>query len=325
MSNIAYWDCHAGIAGDMCLGALVSAGVPIDYLNLVIDRLGLSQKVKIRSELVLRCGQEATKVHVELIPDDSMNPDREALPEESAPPEPDHSHDRAHEHTHKHSSDHDHEHTHDRSQDRDTSHDVHTHHRHLPEIETLIRQANLPLKVEFWSLRIFRCLAIAEGKVHGIAPEQVHFHEVGALDAIVDIVCTCAGLDWLGIDQLFCSALPTGGGFVKCEHGRMPVPAPAVLKLWELHQVPVFSNGIEKELVTPTGAAIAVSLCESFGKSPNLRIKKVGLGAGTRDLEIPNIVRLWIGEGEDSLSDVQERGEKHKDKKHKHKQDKKKS
>jgi uncharacterized protein (TIGR00299 family) protein len=149
--------------------------------------------------------------------------------------------------------------------------------------------------VEQWSLNAFRQLAIAEGKVHGIPPEQVHFHEVGALDAITDIVCTCAGLDWLGVDKVFCSALPTGGGFVNCEHGRLPVPAPATLQLWQMHQVPVFSNGIERELVTPTGAALAVSLSERFGAPPAMKLQTVGLGAGDRDLDIPNILRLWIG------------------------------
>jgi pyridinium-3,5-bisthiocarboxylic acid mononucleotide nickel chelatase len=306
MSNIAYWDCHAGIAGDMCLGALVSAGVPIDYLNLTLDRLGLSQKVKIWSELVQRCGQEATKVYVDLLPD----------PIQTDQADPDH----GEYHTHNHDDDHAPK---SDPEKHSAAHDLTHTHRHLPEIEQMIRQANLPLKVEFWSLRIFRRLAIAEGKVHGIPPKQVHFHEVGALDAIADIVCTCAGLDWLGVEQLFCSALPTGGGFVNCEHGQMPVPAPAVLKLWELHEVPVYSNGIEKELVTPTGAAIVVSLCDAFGKIPSLKLKKIGIGAGNHDLAIPNILRLWIGEGTDILPAPDPKKTK-KHKKQKHKRDKKK-
>jgi uncharacterized protein (TIGR00299 family) protein len=132
--------------------------------------------------------------------------------------------------------------------------------------------------------------------VHGIAPEKVHFHEVGATDAIADIVGTCLGLDWLGIEVLYCSALPTGGGTVWAAHGRMPVPTPAVLKLWEMGQVPVYSNGIEKELVTPTGAAIAVTLAAGFGKPPAMTVGRVGLGAGSRNLPVPNILRLWVGE-----------------------------
>jgi len=150
---------------------------------------------------------------------------------------------------------------------------------------------------------VFRQLAIAEGAVHGIPPEQVHFHEVGATDAIVDIVGTCLGLDWLGIDSdaegwplLYCSALPTGGGTVWAAHGRLPVPVPAVLKLWEMRQVPIYSNGIERELVTPTGAAIVTTLARQFGPPPALHLEKVGLGAGTIALPLPNLLRLWVGQ-----------------------------
>jgi hypothetical protein len=147
-----------------------------------------------------------------------------------------------------------------------------------------------------WSLAVFRKLAQAEGAVHGIAPDKVHFHEVGATDAIVDIVATCLGLDWLGIDHLYCSALPTGGGTVRAAHGRLPVPVPAVLKLWESRQVPIYSNGIDRELVTPTGAAIAVTLAAGFGSPPAMTLQRVGNGAGSAQLPIPNILRLWIGE-----------------------------
>ncbi|MGQ9869387.1 nickel pincer cofactor biosynthesis protein LarC, partial [Leptodesmis sp.] len=167
--------------------------------------------------------------------------------------------------------------------------------RHFPDIEQLILQAQLPRRAEVWSLTVFRKLAEAEGAVHGVPPEQVHFHEVGATDALVDIIGTCLGLDWLGIDRLYCSALPTGGGCIRAAHGRLPVPTPAVLKLFEMGQVPIYSNGIEKELVTPTGAAIATTLATQFGPPPPMILHKVGLGAGSRDLSLPNILRLWIG------------------------------
>ncbi|MFM7580368.1 MAG: LarC family nickel insertion protein, partial [Microcystaceae cyanobacterium] len=209
MPSIAYFDCPTGIAGDMCLGALVSAGVPLAYLTAELAKLGLAQEYDLRSELVQRQGQQATKVQVQLLSD--------RLP-------PDHHHDHHH----------------------------YAPHRHLPEIQGLIQQAAIPSRVKEWSLAVFQRLAIAEGAVHGIAPEQVHFHEVGATDAIVDIVGTCLGLDYLGIERIFCSALPTGGGTVWAEHGRLPVPVPAVVKLWESRQVPIYSNGIDRELVTPT-------------------------------------------------------------------------
>ncbi|MGB7250540.1 MAG: nickel pincer cofactor biosynthesis protein LarC, partial [Phormidesmis sp.] len=138
-----------------------------------------------------------------------------------------------------------------------------------------------------------------------ISPEQVHFHEVGARDAIVDIVGTCLGLDWLKIDGLVCSPLPTGSGTVWCEHGQLPVPAPAVLKMMAAAQMPVYDNGIAKELVTPTGCAIAATLSQSFGPPPRFTRQKIGLGAGGRDLsQLPNILRLWIGSVTDLSEDL---------------------
>ncbi|MEB3336507.1 MAG: nickel pincer cofactor biosynthesis protein LarC [Leptolyngbyaceae bacterium] len=305
MSKLAYLECPTGIAGDMCLGALVHAGVPLDYLVDQLHRLGISQEYQLRAELVHRNGQQATKVHVDL---------RSEMPVGKPDPASDeslhpvvisgHSHEHEEHHHHHHGHHHDH-------------HDTHTHtdpvisprlpaipeknlpERNLPEIERLILEAGLPPRATTWSLAVFRQLAIAEGAVHGIAPEQVHFHEVGATDAIVDIVGTCLGLDWLGIDQLYCSALPTGGGTVWAAHGRLPVPTPAVLKLWETRQVPIYHNGIERELVTPTGAAIAVTLATRFGAPPAMTLHRVGLGAGSQDLPLPNMIRLWIGEAQE--------------------------
>jgi uncharacterized protein (TIGR00299 family) protein len=167
--------------------------------------------------------------------------------------------------------------------------------RNLPQIEHLINGANLPDRVTQWSLDIFRKLAIAEGAVHGIDPAEVHFHEVGAIDAIVDIVGTCLGLDYLKIDRVYCSPLPTGGGTVRAAHGTLPVPVPAVLKLLAARRVPVYSNGIDRELVTPTGAAIAVTLASEFGVAPQMQLEQIGLGAGTIELPIPNILRMWLG------------------------------
>ncbi|MBD2561491.1 MULTISPECIES: nickel pincer cofactor biosynthesis protein LarC [Nostoc] len=258
MNKIAYLQCPTGISGDMCLGALVSLGVPVEYLIEKLNGLGIEQEYQLRAELVQRNGQQATKVHVDLL------------------------HDHHHHHDHEHS---------------------HQHTRHLPEIEQMILKAGLPSRAEAWSLAVFRQLAVAEGAVHGISPEKVHFHEVGAIDAIVDIVGTCLGLDWLGIESneegwplLYCSAFPTGGGTVRAAHGQMAVPVPAVLKLWEMRGCPVYSNGIDRELVTPTGAAIATTLVKDFGSPPAIAIKQIGLGAGTINLPIPNILRLWFGE-----------------------------
>ena len=294
MGIVAYLDCPTGIAGDMCLGALVSAGVPLEYLQNIVHQLGLDREVKLWTESVHRGGIAATKMHVELLNYSGAEPPTIAA--EQSYSHSDHGHSHSHE-EHTHDS-HSHEHSHKPHSHKANSHPIH---RHLPDIEKIIRNAKLPKQVEVWSLATFKELAIAEGAVHGIAPESVHFHEVGAIDAIVDIVCTCAGFAWLEVEKIYCSALPAGGGYVNCDHGKMPVPAPATLKLWEMHGVTTFDNGIRKELVTPTGAAIAVTLSEKFGEVPLMKIKKVGLGAGTQDLEIPNTLRLWIGKSKKKI------------------------
>ncbi len=290
MSKIAYLDCPTGIAGDMCLGALVDLGVPLAYLTERLDRLGISEEYQLKAETVQRNGQRATKVHVMLKSEQhhSHHHEHEHSHHQNQHHHSDHHHDHhSHHHEHEHSHHHEHHHAHD-----------HNELRNLPDIEKMIKGANLPPRAEAWSLAVFRQLAVSEGAVHGIPPEAVHFHEVGAIDAIVDIVGTCLGLDWLDVDRIVCSALPTGGGTVWASHGRLPVPVPAVLKLFEMGNVPIYSNGIEKELVTPTGAAIAVTLADEFGAAPRMRVKQIGLGAGSINLQIPNMIRIWIGEVE---------------------------
>ena len=293
MNKIAYLECATGIAGDMCLGALIHAGVPLDYLIEHLNLLGIAPEYQLRAETVHRNTQHATKAYVDLTSEKGHCASQDSGENQESPTfAHHHQHDhKPHHHQHDHKHDH---HEHDRVDDEISLH--HTPHRHLPAIEKMIISAQLPKRVETWSLAIFRNLAIAEGLVHGIAPEDVHFHEVGATDAIVDIVGTCLGLDWLEIDELYCSPLPTGGGTIKTAHGLLKVPTPAVLQLWEMGQVPVYSNGITRELVTPTGAAIVVSLAKSFGEPPAMKLQKMGLGAGSRQLEIPNVLRLWIGE-----------------------------
>lgn len=248
MAKVVYFDCPTGIAGNMCLGAILAAGMPVADLLAQLKGLGLEDEYEFTVAQVRRQEQAATAVTITLTP------------------------------TAAHS------------------------HRHLSDIDALIRRANLPRRVVDWSLAIFKELAEAEATVHGISVEQVHFHEVGATDALVDVVGTCLGLDWLGVDHIGCSPLPVGGGIVKAAHGRLPVPAPAVLELLTRAQVPIYSNDIQKELVTPTGAAIATTLSQFFGPPPAMTLEQVGLGAGSHDLPIPNILRLWIGTTSQPLS-----------------------
>ncbi|MDD2496555.1 MAG: nickel pincer cofactor biosynthesis protein LarC [Desulfitobacteriaceae bacterium] len=166
-------------------------------------------------------------------------------------------------------------------------------HRHLKDILHIINGSSLPAQVKEKSARIFVRLADAEGEVHGISSDKVHFHEVGAVDAIVDIVGTVICLSLLGIERIVASPLPMGHGFIKCAHGLIPIPAPATQAL--LKEVPVYGVDIEGELVTPTGASIITALADSFGPQPAMHVNTVGLGAGSRDYGIPNILRVSIG------------------------------
>jgi hypothetical protein len=168
-------------------------------------------------------------------------------------------------------------------------------HRHLPEIERIIRESELSDGVKERSIAIFNRLAVAEANVHGVGLEKVHFHEVGALDAIIDIVGACIGFEKLGIEQFACSKIHVGSGFVEMAHGKFPVPPPAVAEL--LRNVPFYSTEVEGELITPTGAAIIATICESYGRIPELKLEVSGYGAGTRTYEkFPNVLRVMIGE-----------------------------
>lgn len=169
------------------------------------------------------------------------------------------------------------------------------HHRHYAHIQALIEKSPLSDRVKRNSLSIFERIAEAEAKIHGCPKESVHFHEVGSLDAIVDVVGSCLAMEYLGIDTIIASALPLGRGFVTCAHGVLPVPAPAVLEI--LKGVPVYSGNAEMELVTPTGAAILVGAGAEFVPMPPLKILRVGYGAGTREIEgQPNLLRVLLGE-----------------------------
>jgi uncharacterized protein (TIGR00299 family) protein len=167
-------------------------------------------------------------------------------------------------------------------------------HRDLPSILGIIGASDLAVSVKAAAARIFTRLAEAEGRVHGMAPERVQFHDVGAVDAIVDVTGSCIGLHLLGIDAVHCSALPIGGGMVRGSHGLMPVPAPGTAEL--LKGFPVVDTGVKRELVTPTGAAILTTLAAAAGAMPPMTVTSVGYGAGTMELETPNVLRVFVGE-----------------------------
>lgn len=270
--RIAYLDCFSGISGDMFLGALIDAGVAPEVLEQTLAALAVGASLEISR--VNRSGITATKVDV-IVKGERDSP-RESQTGASDP----HSH--AHEHTHHHP------HSHDRS---------HSHHhgRGLIEIRDIIRKAALTESAKRTAIAIFEELGAAEAKIHNIPIEQIHFHEVGAVDALVDITCAAVGAEALGVDEIICSPLNVGGGTVSCAHGNFPVPAPATVEL--LKDVPVFSSGLQAELVTPTGAAIARTLATRFASFPEMKIEKAGYGAGARDFPgHANVLRITIGE-----------------------------
>jgi uncharacterized protein (TIGR00299 family) protein len=252
-----YFDCFSGISGDMALGALLDAGLPFDELTGALGSLALGD-AHVHSNRVLRAGLSATKFTV-------------------------HEHDHGREHHH-----HDHGHH---------EHHDHGHHPHrsLPEIFTLIDASSLSLAGRERAKAMFQRLGEAEAAIHQMPVEQVHLHEVGALDSIIDIVGIVFAMEWVGADRVVCSPLNVGGGMVQSAHGLFPVPAPATVSL--LGKAPIYSGRVQKELVTPTGALIATTFATSFGALPPMAVERVGYGAGDRDdPTTPNVLRVLIGE-----------------------------
>jgi len=281
--RIAYLECFSGMSGDMFLGALVDAGVPPKVLEDTVAALDLGARLDISQ--VMRSGISATKVDVRVAGEKHLPREQFWAKERGA---------ETHQHHHGH-EDHDHPH----SSGSDDLHAVakhgHTHARGLNEIREIIRKAAISGTAKKTAITIFEALGAAEAKIHNVSIEQIHFHEVGAVDAIVDIVCAAVGAERLGVDEIVCSPLNVGGGTVECAHGMFPVPAPATVGL--LKDAPVYSSGVQAELVTPTGAAIVKTLARRFAPFPEMKIEKSGFGAGSREFpSLPNVVRLTIGE-----------------------------
>lgn len=264
--SVAYFDCVSGVSGDMLLGALIDAGLPLSDLQDDIDRLGVG--ARLTATTVDRCGVQACHVSVH-IDGQAMSPDREQ-----------------HQHApHSHDHDHDHDHAHEHS-----SHG----HTKLADILRIIDGSDLSDDIQQTATRVFRRLTEAEATVHGADVDDVGLHEVGSRDAIVDIVGTIAGLRRLGVTRVLSSPLHVGTGTVQCAHGRYPVPVPGVVALCK--DVPLVQTDIESELVTPTGAALITTLAEGYGAAPAMTLVGVGYGAGGRNhASTPNVVRLRLG------------------------------
>lgn len=241
-----YFDCFAGISGDMTLAALMDIGVPQRYITAELRKLKLSGYT-LQVSRGMKMGISGKKVTVRVSPHG------------------------------------------------------HHHHRSYSDIETLIRKSSLKKPVKERSLDIFLRIAKAEAKVHRKSIEDIHFHEVGAVDSLVDIVGSVIGIDYLGAEAFFAPPLPLGHGFVKCAHGTLPLPAPATLLL--LKGIPVHDAGVQAELVTPTGAGIITSYVRHFDGMPDMTVSATGYGAGTMDLQDrPNMLRLLLGKARDAVT-----------------------
>ncbi len=254
----AFFDCFAGSGGDMIVAALLDAGADLNALRAEVARLGL-EGVELAVENVRRGGLAGVRFVVR-----------------------------------EHGRDAD-EHHHEHREHRESHHRHHHTHRSLTEILELIRTAGLPDRAADRAQRVFRRLGAAEAAVHGVDVEAVHFHEVGAVDSIVDVVAACVALELLNVDRVLCSPIAVGSGQIECAHGTLPVPAPATARL--LVGAATQQSPAAGEATTPTAAAVLTTLAEGYGPPPAMRIDAIGHGAGTRDGEaVPNILRVFLGD-----------------------------
>jgi pyridinium-3,5-bisthiocarboxylic acid mononucleotide nickel chelatase len=270
VSRTLYFDCFAGASGDMVLGALLDAGLPLDELRSALGSLAIEGRWHVHADRVLRAGVSATKFTLHS-----------------------HDHDGNHEH-HEHHGHHEHHERHEHS---------HEHHS-LKEIERTIGRSALSSSGRQKAIELFRRLGEAEAAIHQVPVERIHLHEVGALDSIVDIVGAVFAMEWFGTDDVAVSPLNVGGGTVNCAHGTFPVPAPATARL--LTGVPTYSTGAVGELVTPTGALLMTGYAKAFGPMPPMRVDRIGYGAGDRDpAGFPNVLRVFVGERVSTAAQVE--------------------
>ncbi|WP_130859388.1 nickel pincer cofactor biosynthesis protein LarC [Gracilibacillus phocaeensis] len=276
MKKIIYFDCFSGISGDMTIAALLDTGWSLEWLEEQLQALSLDGEYQLTLETVVKNGISSKKFEVHY-----------------------HDHSHAHDHTEQHSHAHDHEHDHHSHTHADGHSHTHHHHGHhhrtYKDIVKLIKESELNDNVKALSLEMFRLIGEAEAKIHGVSLDTVHFHEVGAIDSIIDIVGTSIIVDALEVDQVIFSPIPVGFGHIHIDHGVYPVPAPATLEV--LKGVPLAESSVKGELTTPTGAAIVQALASEFAATPVMKVEKIGYGAGTKTFkDHPNVLRVLIGE-----------------------------
>ncbi len=281
--KVLYYDCFCGISGDMNLGAMIDLGVDKDYLLKEISKLKLEAEYEINVKKTIKKGISGTKVDVIL-----KNQDRG---HHHHHPHNDEDNHESHHHHHNHES-HQHHHNHCHHH-----HNHEHHHRNLKAIENIINSSSLSDRVKKLSIDMFMKVAKAEAKVHGKGLYEVHFHEVGAVDSIIDMVGAAICLDYLKVDKIIASHVQVGGGFVNCAHGIIPVPAPATVEI--LKDIPIKAGLVEFETTTPTGAAILAANVDEFTNKIDFSIDKIGYGIGNRNLDVPNVLRVYMGRADE--------------------------
>jgi pyridinium-3,5-bisthiocarboxylic acid mononucleotide nickel chelatase len=280
-----YFDCFSGISGDMVIGSLIDAGADPRKLEEELKKLQIEEEYKLNWKTIVKNGITCTKFDVVL------------LNEKGHSQHDNHEHEHSHTHTHhEHGHIHDHQHSHHEHTHKHMHHHDHHHeHRAYKEIVKMIESAGFSNEVKKTALEIFKKIGEAEGHIHGVPLEDVHFHEVGAVDSIIDIVGASILLHQLEISVIKSSPIPVGAGKIRIDHGIYPVPAPATLEM--LKGIPIEQSNIKAELTTPTGAAIISVLAKEFCPIPSMKIKSIGYGAGTKSFEShPNVIRVIIGE-----------------------------
>ncbi|HOV15272.1 MAG TPA: nickel pincer cofactor biosynthesis protein LarC, partial [Spirochaetota bacterium] len=282
--NALYIDAFSGVSGDKFVAALLEISGKFDFLKEQLKSLNIEDEYNISLTQKNVMGISSNYFKVTLLNEENHSHEHD-----------DHFHEVENFHTNHHEHSHNHEDHHHKNKHEHTHKHIEKHiHRNLSDITKIIADSKITENAKKISLGIFNIIALAEAKVHGKSVEQVHFHEVGATDSIIDIVSTAILLDQLKIDKFISSPIPTGFGFVNISHGRLPIPAPATLEI--LKGVPTYQSDIEGELTTPTGAAIIKYLVKEFGKQPQMTVDKTGYGAGTKEFTIPNVLRLYLGE-----------------------------
>lgn len=295
MSNTLYLECGSGISGDMTVAALLDLGADWDVLRRAVDSLGIGG-YEIKRSRVKKSGIDACDFDV-VLEHDNHDHDMEYLHGHGSEQGPEsHGHDHEEGHHHSHVGEHDHEHGHGHD-DHGHMHDHRHEHRNLQDIMQILGRADISRKAYATAVRIFEIIAQAEARAHGLPVEEVHFHEVGAIDSIIDVLSVAVCLDNLGIEEVIVPQLNEGQGFVRCQHGTIPVPVPAVANIAQAHGLTLHITDTRGELVTPTGAAIVAAVRTSERLPDNFTIEKIGIGAGKRSYDRPSMLRaMLIGE-----------------------------